>query len=156
LRTGPLLMFRSGGCRGFSPLVANDPRHVEARKLEYEVDVRFAPSACTVQTTEGTVHAQEGDAILKSMAGEQWRISNARFAEKYRAVPPTIAGKPGRYVSLPNRVLALQMLESFEVLLADGLSRLRGSAGDWLVDYGDGSLGIVADNTFSATYEILS
>jgi hypothetical protein len=43
----------------------------------------------------------------------------------------------------------------FEVVLADGLSQLRGRSGDWLVDYGDGSLGIVAALIFSQTYEIL-
>ena len=32
---------------------------------------------------------------------------------------------------------------------------LRGHAGDWLVDYGDGSLGIVARDIFATTYEIL-
>jgi hypothetical protein len=41
------------------------------------------------------------------------------------------------------------------VQLADGVSILRGQPGDWLVDYGDGSLGIVAHDIFSTTYEIL-
>ena len=29
------------------------------------------------------------------------------------------------------------------------------SAGDWLVDYGDGSLGIVSPAIFATTYEII-
>ncbi len=44
------------------------------------------------------------------------------------------------------------MSEEFEVLLADGISRLHGRAGEWLVDYGDGSLGIIAEAIFAANY----
>ena len=45
---------------------------------------------------------------------------------------------------------------ALEVLLADGRSKLSGARGDWLVDYGDGSLGIVSEAIFPMTYEILS
>jgi hypothetical protein len=77
------------------------------------------------------------------------------FGDKYRPVPPTRSGEAGTYLSLPNRILALQMTAPFEVLLADGQSRLTGKASDWLVDYGDGSLGVVSQAIFSTTYEIL-
>jgi hypothetical protein len=40
------------------------------------------------------------------------------------------------------------------VLLADGVSRLSGIPGEWLVDYGDGSLGIVSEAIFATTYQI--
>ena len=126
-----------------------------ARKFEREVQVRFAPEACTVQTPEGLVHAQPGDAILTGVAGERWRVSQAHFAAKYRPRPPTVAGQSGPYLSLRNRILALQMSQPFEVLLADGKSKLSGRVSDWLVDYGDGSLGIVSQPIFATTYEIL-
>jgi hypothetical protein len=151
----PTPQFRSSGQRGFSSALSDDQRHVEARKLEREVQVQFTPEACTVQTPEGLVHAQAGDAILTGIAGERWRVSRARFAEKYRPVPPTRAGEAGTYLSLRNRILALQMTAPFEVLLADGQSRLTGKASDWLVDYGDGSLGVVSQSIFATTYEIL-
>jgi hypothetical protein len=151
----PPPLFRSSGQRGFSNLISAEPRRVHARKLEREITVRFTPVACTVQTSEGVVHALPGDAIITGTAGEHWRVSRARFSEKYRPVPPTVAGEAGRYVSLPNRILALPMTEPFEVLLADGISRLRGRAGEWLVDYGDGSLGIVSEAIFATTYEII-
>jgi PGDYG protein len=80
-------------------------------------------------------------------------VSRGHFAEKYRAVPPTVEGQAGRYVSLPNTIMAVPMAGPFEVLLADGVSRLKGRAGDWLVDYGDGSLGIVSPAIFATTYE---
>lgn len=152
---GPLPLFRSSGQPGFSSSIRADPRRVLARKLEHEIDVRFTPTACTVQTQEGIVHAKPGDAIITGTAGEHWRVSQARFAERYRPVPPTVAGEAGRYASLPNRIVALAMTEAFEVLLADGVSRLNGGPGAWLVDYGDGSLGIVSPAIFATTYEII-
>ena len=155
MSVAPLPVFHSSGQLGFSRIVTDDPRHVAARKYERVIQVRFAPATCTVQTTEGTVHAKAGDAIITGTAGETWRVSQAHFAKKYRPVPPTVAGEPGPYMSLPNRILALQMQEPFEVLLADGESRLRGRSGDWLVDYGDGSLGIVNQAIFATTYEIV-
>jgi hypothetical protein len=152
----PRPLFRSSAQPGFSNTVSDDPRHITAIKLEREVHVRFAQEPCTVQTQEGIVHARAGDAILTGIAGEHWRVSQARFPHKYRPVPPLVTGQPGAYMSLPNRILALQMLEAFEVVLADGVSRLTGHAGDWLVDYGDGSLGIVTQAIFATTYEIVS
>jgi PGDYG protein len=153
--SGPLPVFTSSGQRGYSSLISAHPRRVRARKLEHEIDVRFTPVACTVQTSEGLVHAAPGDAIITGTAGEHWRVSRARFPDKYRPVPPTVAGESGRYMSLPNRILAVPMTQAFEVQLADGLSRLSGRAGEWLVDYGDGSLGIVSEDIFATTYEII-
>jgi hypothetical protein len=148
-------VFRSSGQRGYSSVISTDPRRVFARKLAREIDVRFTPVACIVHTSEGEVHARPGDAIITGTTGEHWRVSRARFADKYRPVPPTVEGEAGRYVSLPNRIMAVPMTEPFEVLLADGVSRLSGGAGEWLVDYGDGSLGIVSRPIFATTYEIL-
>jgi PGDYG protein len=150
-----LPLFCSSAQPGFSSAVSNDPRRVFARKLAREIEVRFTPIACTVQTSEGVVHARPGDAIITGTAGEHWRVSRARFADKYRPVPPTVAGEAGRYLSLPNRIIAVPMTQAFEVLLADGVSRLSGRAGEWLVDYGDGSLGIVSQPIFATTYEII-
>jgi hypothetical protein len=149
-------LFRSSGQPGFSSQISDDPQRVLARKLEREIDVRFTPVACTVQTSEGVVHARPGDAIITGTAGEHWRVSSSRFPDKYRPVPPTVAGEAGRYVSLPNRIMAVPMTEPFEVLLADGVSRLTGLPGEWLVDYGDGSLGIVSAAIFASTYTIIS
>lgn len=152
----PVPLFRSSGQPGYSTLISEDPQRVLARKLEREIDVRFTPVACTVQTSEGVVHARPGDAIITGTAGEHWRVSRSRFSDKYRPVPPTVAGEAGRYVSLPNRIMAVPMTEVFEVLLADGVSRLKGLPGEWLVDYGDGSLGIVSAAIFASTYTIIS
>jgi hypothetical protein len=151
----PVPLYRSSGQPGYSSLIRNDARRVWARKLVREIEARFTPVSCTVQSREGVVHVRPGDAILTGVSGEHWRVSRERFAEKYRPVPPTVAGESGRYASLPYRIMAVPMAEDFEVLLADGVSRLRGTAGDWLVDYGDGSLGVVSPPIFAITYELI-
>jgi len=155
VNAGSVPIFRSGARGGYSSLVDADPRRRFARKLVREIQVRFTAEPCTVQTSEGLVYARPGDAIITGIAGEHWRVSRAHFAAKYRPVPPTVAGEAGHYVSLPNRIMCVPMSEPFEVLLADGLSRLQGGAGDWLVDYGDGSFGIVSPAIFATTYEIV-
>ncbi len=149
-------LFHSSATPGYSSRVSNDPRHVVARKRERDVQVQFAAAHCTVQTPEGPVHANPGDAVVTDSNGEQWRVSRARFAEKYRPVAPTRAGEAGRYTSLPIRVLAVQLPQTFAVLLADGQSKLTGQPDDWLVDYGDGSLGVVSRSVFPLSYEILT
>jgi hypothetical protein len=152
---GAVRQFRSSGRRGFSSFLTDNPRHITARKFEREVGVEFAPDSCIVQTSEGAVHAQPGDAILTGIAGERWRVTRAHFADKYRPLPPTQPGQAGRYLSLRNEILAVRMTEAFEVVLADSVSRLLGHSGDWLVDYGDGSLGVVSPGIFATTYEIV-
>ena len=150
------LFFKSTALPGYSGVVDSDPRHIVARKRVRMVQVQFAESACTVTTREGVVHALPGDAIMTGPEGDRWRVSRARFSEKYQPVAPTTAGLSGQYESLPTQVIALSMTEPFEVLLADGISKLHGHAGDWLVDYGDGSMGIVARSIFASTYEIVT
>jgi hypothetical protein len=150
---GPV--FHSSARRGFSTEVSTAPGRVLARKRALEVDVRFALQPTEIHTREGVVQAHPRDAIVTGGAGEQWRVSRGHFAEKYRALPPTKDGEDGRYLSLTNSIMAVRMSSVFEVLLADGVSRLHGESGDWLVDYGDGSLGVVAPAIFATTYEIV-
>lgn len=130
-------------------------RGVRARKRTHPVQVRFAQQGSAIDTLEGVVHARLGDAIVTGLFGEVWPVASASFAGKYQAVSPLEMGAPGLYLSLPIEVLAVPMRGPFEVVLADGHSRLRGQAGDWLIDYGDGSLGIVNAAIFDATYELL-
>ena len=150
-----LPLFRSSGKPGYTDEIGGHPRRGVARKLEREVQVRFARQACSVQTNEGLVQAKVGDAILTGINGEHWRVSQARFPDKYQPAPTTGAGEDGAYISLPNKVFAVPMTTGFQVLLADGESKLTGGVDDWLVDYGDGSLGIVSQRVFTDTYEVV-
>ena len=156
MNPGASLLFRSSGQRGFGNAVSSDPHRISARKLIREVQVQFAKTPCTVKTPEGAVEAHPGDAIITGVAGERWRVSQRHFGDKYQPVAPTVAGESGKYASRPYRIMAVRMTEPFGVVLADGVSRLNGQAGDWLVDYGDGSLGIVSPAIFATTYEITS
>lgn len=148
-------LYRSSGRPGYSDAVSA-AGHVVARKLAREVHVRFSAEDCTIGTNEGLVHARAGDAILTGIAGEHWRVSRLHFDAKYDPVAPTIAGEDGLYRSRCIRILARKMPAHFQVDLADGRSRLSGRPGDWLVDYGDGSLGIVSPGIFATTYELLT
>ncbi len=147
--------FKSSGRPGYVDEIGGHPRRVVARKQEREIQVRFARAAESVQTNEGLVQARVGDAILTGINGEHWRVSQERFPDKYRPAESTQPGADGAYVSLPNRVFAVPMTTAFEVLLSDGESKLMGRPGDWLVDYGDGSLGIVSSRVFDLTYQIV-
>jgi hypothetical protein len=149
------LLYRSSTRQGYSTEVSTHPGCVLARKLPGEVQAEFAPAGSTVQTPEGVVHVRPGDAILTGATGDRWSVPREHFAGKYQPVPPTVDGEAGRYVSLPYSIMAVPMSTPFEVLLADGVSRLKGEAGDWLVDYGDGSLGIVSPTIFAETYEVI-
>lgn len=151
----PPPLYRSSAQPGYGSEIGRHPQRVVARKLEREVHVRFAREASTVQTNEGVVRVKPGDAILTGTKGERWRVSRPRFSLKYRPAPSTPTGEDGAYISLPTTVFAVRMERGFQVVLADNESMLTGRAGDWLVDYGDGSLGIVANQAFSETYEIV-
>ena len=147
--------FISTGKAGYSDTVQALPGVRLARKRERAVRVHFATLDTIVESREGIVHARAGDAILTGTQGEHWRVSKAHFASKYRAELLTQSGEDGTYVSRAYEVRVVAMREPFRVLLADGHSRLTGATGDWLVDYGDGSLGIVAQAIFPGSYELL-
>lgn len=150
----PSRVFEPTGTDGFSAAVLADPAHVRATKRETAVTVRFAKEPGPVQTREGVVHAEADDAIITGVDGERWPVSAEKFGEKYQALEPTQHGESGVYLTLPNEVRAIRMAEPFTVVLSDRQSTLDGRPGDWLVDYGDGSFGIVAADIFAQTYEI--
>ena len=148
-------VYRSSGVDGFSPEVRAMPGVIPARKLERTVQARFAGADGLVHTPEGAVRALTGDAIITGYAGEQWPVPRKSFEASYVPHGQFPMGRDGVYRRLPKNVLAARMQTTFAVVLADGHSRLSGGAGDWLVDYGDGTLGVVADAIFLTTYETL-
>ena len=142
--------YRPSGVPGFSAELLADPRALRVHKLTSRVTARCASQRESVITREGAVQANPGDFIVTAATGEQWPVASNAFARRYRP-----AGAPGEYDSVPHVSIALAVDEPFTVLLADGVSRLRGRPGDWLLDYGDGSIGVVAADIFSATYQRL-
>ena len=140
---------------GFSPIVRSNRDHVEVQKKAQDVMVEFAKYPTTVETLEGKVLANRGDAIVTGSHEERWPVIRERFIKKYDPVAPTMFGQDGVYRSRPRRLAGLNMKKRFFVVLQDGVSKLTGSNGDWLIDYGDGSLGIVAARVFIDTYEVI-
>jgi hypothetical protein len=153
------LVFYASGIDGYSDAMQTAldgvRARVRARKRSFPVQVVFAESDCTVSTLEGAVAARAGDAIVTGPAGEQWPVARARFMDRYQPLGALAPGVDGTYLSQPADVLALAMTVPFEVHLPGGDSRLAGQPGDWLLDYGDGNLGVIAPGIFSATYDIL-
>lgn len=150
--TAPPLIIRCEHGDGHAPAVAGDPRHIRAQKRRQRFAVRFAAHDGSVATLDGDVRMQAGDAVVTGLDGEQWPVARARFQASYAPVAPLAVGQDGLYDSLPLPVLALPLEQACEVLLPDGVSRLQGGPGDWLVDYGDGSLGVVASGLFARIY----
>lgn len=143
----PVREFRTGD----APAWRSHPAIVKVRKLPARVRVRFVQEAESVSTREGAVRAQPGDAVLTAATGEQWPVARADF-DRYYA--PT--GDPRVFESVPRESLALQIDEAFELVLADGISRLAGQPGDWLLDHEDGQLGIVSKDIFATSYRRLT
>lgn len=148
----PLFHARPGA--GFAAALANDPRAVTAKKLQRQVQVEFLTERRDIQTPEGPVHACPGDAIVTDADGDRWPIPGRGFTARYAPLAPTVAGGSGAYVSTAQVVMALRMDGAFQVLLEDGLSRLTGQRGDWLVGGADGSLYVISAAAFARSYRI--
>lgn len=142
--------FEPSGTSGFSAQLLADPRALQVHKIAARVTARCASQREQINTREGLVQANPGDLIVTAATGEQWPVAREKFERRYRP-----ASAPGEYESVPHASLALAVHEPFAVLLADGVSRLCGQPGDWLLDYGDGSMGVVAADIFPSTYQRL-
>lgn len=127
------------------------PAAIKVEKIPLRVLVRFAERSEIISTREGQVLAHPGDAVITAATGEQWPVVRAAFDRSYE---PT--SESSVFTSIPRESLALQINEPFQVLLADGVSRLSGQPGDWLLDYGDGHLGILGADIFAASYRRLN
>jgi hypothetical protein len=123
------------------------------RKRILTVDVAFPDQGGVVQTREGAVRYQAGDAIVTGTSGEQWSIARETFLKKYDPVSPTGSGLPGKYRTRANEVVAVQMTSPFDIPLSGERGVLHGDAGAWLVQYGPGDQAVVARDIFPKTYE---
>lgn len=125
-----------------------------ARKRPVPVVVEIATSRRTVDTLEGPVVADEGDAIVTSASGARWPVARPVFLERYEPMPGTTAGSSGPYQARALAVRVVQLEYPVSILVSGGRSRLQGTHGDWLVDYGNGTMGIVDADVFRDTYEL--
>lgn len=115
--------------------------------------VQFAAKDQVIDTLEGPVRCEAGDAIVNGTVGERWPVPKDVFFSKYAAVPPTRNGESGQYQSLPKTVLAVQIQVSTKIELSGGRGTLTGAAGDWVVQYAPGDCSIIRNDIFRNTYE---
>jgi hypothetical protein len=116
------------------------------------VAVNFARDNGELVSLEGPNRYQSGDALVTGSTGSRWSVARDRFELKYEAVPPTRMGEDGCYKSRPVPVLARQLNEPFAASRCEGGDVLRGSAGDWLLQYAPGDFGVAENSRFAQVY----
>lgn len=117
------------------------------------VAVTFARADGVLETLEGPVRYQAGDALLTGSADERWPVRRAVFDTRYVAAQPGMPpGTDGSYRKIVLAVLALQIDAAFTLCLRDG-QLLHGQPGDWLVEYAPGDQAVVANAIFLNTYQ---
>lgn len=132
------------------------PGALQVMKLPVPVKVCFATSPGTLTTKEGPVTYATDDALLTGIEGESWPVQRLIFEETYEPMKGTLSGSEGLYVKKPIGVWAIQLDHSEEVWIGDGENRLLGKKGDWLVEYSGGRFGVVSQDIFKKTYQVLS
>lgn len=154
-------LYRKGGaapslekdCSGLS--LAAEAERVRVRKKIYPVRVAFASCGGVLQTLEGPVSYQPGDALVTGLAGESWPVAPERFRAAYQPVKAD-DWADGEYLTRPVKALALQMHAPFRLSRGGAAGDcLHGQAGDWLLQYGTDDYGIVRRKLFEQIYEII-
>jgi hypothetical protein len=137
---------------GDLPDLAADPRALRVCKKPAPVRVEFAAADGVCETLEGPVRFLAGDAILTGVQDERWPVRRDLFMSSYRAVPPTQAGENGSYRKTPTVTYALRLDRPRNVPVGWQHDPLQGRPGDWLLQYDDGTYGVIQDAIFRESY----
>jgi hypothetical protein len=137
--------------RSMTPDLERDPAARRFTRLSLPCEVEIAAQSGVLETLEGAVTYAAGDALVTGVTNERWPIKRARFDATYDAMPGTSHGESGWYRRHADQVIAKQMNEAFSVPLG-AHGELRGQPDDWLVQYADGGLAVVATHIFLKTY----
>lgn len=135
------------------PDLAADPRALRVCKKPIPVQVAFAPADGTCETLEGPVRFRAGDAILTGVQGERWPVGREAFLSSYQAVPPTPTGRNGAYRKSAAPAYAMRLDRARDVPVGWQNDPLHGAPGDWLLQYADGTRGVVRDHIFRQSYD---
>ena len=100
----------------------------------------------------GPNHHLAGDALVRGSTGDRWCVSRARFDARYEPLSGVAAGAPGTYRGRPIIVHARQLHEPFSIARSAWGDRLRGAAGDWVMQYAPGDYGVVERTRFARVY----
>jgi hypothetical protein len=120
------------------------------------VTVEFATGDGELMSLEGPNRYAHGDALVTGSTGDRWVVSRDRFDAKYLPAAAALThGEPGAYRNRPAVVLARQMSEPFSLARsAAGGDVLRGTAGDWVMQYAPGDYGVVQAARFAKVYRL--
>jgi hypothetical protein len=119
--------------------------------------VAFASERGILDTREGKVSYEEGDALLTGTPGESWPVARDRFMEAYAPRDGTSPGDEGIYISRGTApCLSMEIDTPFVVDLAGRRVTLRGEPGDWLTQYAPGEYGVVGREIFEKTFEVVA
>lgn len=117
------------------------------------VTVAFAQADGELMSLEGPNRYVAGDALVTGSTGDRWVVSRERFDVKYLPADPALAhGAPGAYRNRQAVVLARRMDEPFTIARSENGDTLRGTAGDWVMQYAPGDYGVVQAQRFAQVY----
>lgn len=121
------------------------------------VAVEFASDDGELMSLEGPNRYARADALITGSTGDRWVVSRDRFDAKYVPADAALAhGEPGAYRNRPAVLLARQMNEAFSLARsAAGGDVLRGTAGDWVMQYAPGDYGVVQAARFAKVYRVV-
>lgn len=132
--------------------LSTDPQARRVIKDE-TVTVAFAAGDGELMSLEGPNRYVAGDELITGSTGDRWVVSRARFDAKYLPADPAVAhGEPGPYRNRPSIVLAKRMDEPFTIARSANGDTLRGTAGDWVMQYAPGDYGVVQAQRFAQVY----
>jgi hypothetical protein len=135
------------------PDLSADPRALRVCKKPIPVQVAFAAADGACDTLEGPVRFRAGDAILTGVRGERWPVGRDAFLSSYQAVPPTQAGHSGAYRKAATPAYAMRLDQPQDVPVGWQNDPLHGQPGDWLLQYPDGTRGVLRDQIFRESYD---
>ena len=132
--------------------LAADPRALRVCKKPIAVRVEFALADGVCETLEGPIRYRAADAILTGVEGERWPVRRDIFLSSYEPAPPTRAGENGNYRKAPAVAFAVCLDRPRDVPVGWQDEPLQGRPGDWLLQYSDGTYGVVQDPIFRESY----
>jgi PGDYG protein len=134
------------------PDLSAEPRAFRVCKRPIPVLVEFAAADGVCETLEGTVRFRAGDAILTGVRGERWPVTREQFLASYEPVNGGRAGEDGSYIKAPMETYALRLDRPRDVPVGWQNDPLHGEPGDWLLQYADGTYGVMRDAVFRDSY----
>ena len=136
--------------------IAGRPGVCAVRSRELTRNVKFATDNGVLETHEGPIRYQKGDALVTGADGERWPVTLALFRKIYVPAGDYTYGQDGDYRKVQRNANALRLAGPRSFALSRGRGALSGKAGDWIVDYGRGDLSIVAEKQFGTYYEVIA